>query len=213
MLGIVVFFFGSTKFMSRINKNKICYTNFTMFEFRRFYFPYKSLGHYAFIFCNYVTCQHWTEISYYPLSPRTNILLHFLFMLQDTVLFTNMHMVLQLQPVIAANILQKDVRIRNTRHIIVRASINVRLLLILLSDKVLFIEDITISFLLETKIIQQPNYAYTHRQNCFNILWCWQTFFLFYSFITFCTYLWSPLLKKLTLPVLQNIVGTCHQLE
>ena len=70
-------------------------------------------------------------------------------MLQDTVLYTNMHMVLQLQPVIAANILQKDVRIRNTRHIIVRASINVSLLLILFSDKVIVIVIVIYISLLE----------------------------------------------------------------
>ena len=52
------------------------------------------------------------------------------FLLQGNVLFTTMHLVLRLQQVVVARILQKDARTQNTLHTIVRASINVRFLLL-----------------------------------------------------------------------------------
>ena len=55
-------------------------------------------------------------------------MLPLLFLLQDNVLFTTMHLVLRLQLVVAAQTLQKDVRTQNHPHTIVRASINVRFL-------------------------------------------------------------------------------------
>ena len=67
------------------------------------------------------------------------ILLFFLSLLQESVLYTTMHLVLQLQPVVIAHILQKDARIRNTLHITVRASINVRLLSIFFCNVISFI--------------------------------------------------------------------------
>lgn len=52
----------------------------------------------------------------------------FFFLLQEIVLYTTIYLVLRLQPVVIAHILQEDVRNPNIHHIIVRTSIDVLVL-------------------------------------------------------------------------------------
>ena len=144
------------------------------FEIRRVYFPYSSwcCNFKTFFFIlikkNYdVTFEKNKYACKKEYLPRKFLVTHYpqvhtlfstnFFLLQDSVLYTNMNMVLRLQPVKVANILQTDALIRKSRHIIVRASINVRWLFILLSCRVLLIEQNAILFLWETKITQQPH--------------------------------------------------------